>query len=138
MTTEFLVALGVVTLIFLLAGALYGFYQVLQTVRRIETFIDHLDRDISPVIRQIEHLTRDLNHTVKNVNRQISHVETSLELLEETAEDISIFKNEMLSKVNKSSIVGLAAAAFGMMKGKGMIDKFMENREKKPKNRRSK
>lgn len=125
-----LMTLIVVTVMILAIGLVYAMIQFANTARRIETFIDHLDRELLPVIRQAEHLTRDLDEVVRNANKQMNRVENSLELLENVATDVASFKNDVLSKTNKATILGALAAFAGMIKGRDLVNRFTKRDEK--------
>ncbi len=128
--TEFAIALCSLAFVALCIGLIYAFNQFAQTARKVESFLDHLDREIMPVVRQVEFLTRDLDDLVKNSNRQVSRLETSLALLEDVAGEVSTLKNNVMNQANKSAVLGFVAALLGLFKGREMFDKFKSKHRK--------
>ncbi len=100
--------------------------QIMRAIYRIETFIDHLDREVVPAVRQIEHITKDLDEMVRNANRQILKVEPSLDIVRDVAEDMSAFKEEVLNKTNRPAILGAIAAFVSILKGKDLYDRYIK------------
>ncbi len=128
MTQEFSLAIIAITLAILCGGILFAVLQFILVARRIETILDHVDREIVPVIRQVEHVTHDLNEVIKNSNLKISRLDTSLKLLEDVSGDVSNFRSDVLSKANKSAILGVIAAILGMLKGRDLVNLFSKKR----------
>ena len=131
MTIEFSLAFIAIVLLVMCFGLLFMMAQMMRAVRQIEYFVNHLDREVLPALRQIEHVIHNVDETVKIANRQILRVEPSLELIEEVAHDVSDFKDEYLTKANKTAVAGFVAAVVGVVKGKEIYDKYIKTRRSK-------
>ena len=53
---------------------------------------------------------------------------TSLELIEDVANDVSDFKAEYFTKTNKTALAGFVTAVVGAVKGKELYDKYMKKK----------
>jgi uncharacterized protein YoxC len=104
---------------FLVLTAIVAFFlirtltQVNRTVRNLETFLDSLEKEITPLVRNLKETSESVNHIMTQTQERFNQMEALFQTLKESARVFSVI-NRVLNGGVTSTLVNLAGLTVGV------------------------
>jgi uncharacterized protein YoxC len=87
--------------------------QVNRTVRNLETFLDSLEKEITPLVRNLKETSESVNHILAQTQERFNQMEALFQTLKESARIFSVI-NKVLNGGVTSTLVNLAGLTVGV------------------------
>jgi uncharacterized protein YoxC len=87
--------------------------QVNRTVRNLETFLDSLEKEITPLVRNLKETSESVNHIMTQTQERFNQMEALFQTLKESARIFSVI-NKVLNGGVTSTLVNLAGLTVGV------------------------
>jgi uncharacterized protein YoxC len=87
--------------------------QVNRTVRNLETFLESLEKEITPMVRNLNETSESVNHILNQTQERFNQMEALFQTLKESARIFSVI-NKVLNGGVTSTLVNLAGLTVGV------------------------
>jgi len=108
-----------ISLGFLVVAVVVAFFlirtliQISRTVRNLETFLNSLEKEITPMVRNLNETSETMNHVLAQTGQRLNQLEGLFQTLRESARVFSIINRVMNIGINPT-LVNLAGLAVGV------------------------
>jgi uncharacterized protein YoxC len=104
---------------FLIVAAAVAFFlirtliQVKRTIANLETFVNSLEKEITPLVRNLKETSESVNHILTQTQERFNQMEALFQTLKESARIFSVI-NKVLNGGVTSTLVNLAGFTVGV------------------------
>ena len=107
-----------ISLGFLVVTAVVAFFlirtliQISRTVRNLETFLNSLEKEITPMVRNLNETSETMNHVLAQTGERLNQLEGLFQTLKESARVFSAI-NRIIGRGINPTLLNLAGLAVG-------------------------